>query len=216
MWVAKIKTDASKSFFGQRAIKHKITAAAYPLRSWKKGKHLFALVQGYLVGPERNKRTFLEELRKMGRLPYLEAKDNFLIAVIEDEPRAEPLYDPAIIWLKPAAISHTGYELWELASWKKEPLQRVIELAQKHLDGKLLKLTEEKVGNIGIVSILPELTGKQRRALELAVEHGYYEYPRKIEVQQLAKLMKTSYATYQAHLRKAERALVPFLFARFK
>jgi hypothetical protein len=50
---------------------------------------------------------------------------------------------------------------------------------------------------------------KQREAVELAIQHGYYDYPRKVEVQELAKMAKLAFSTYQAHLRKAERKLIP-------
>jgi hypothetical protein len=61
--------------------------------------------------------------------------------------------------------------------------------------------------------VAPKITVKQRKALELAVHGGYYDYPRKITLEDLAKQMGVSYATYQAHLRKAEQKLLPALWA---
>ena len=54
----------------------------------------------------------------------------------------------------------------------------------------------------------------QKRAVELAIEKGYYEIPRKIELKELADLMGISYSTYQVHLRKAERNLIPHFFEK--
>jgi predicted DNA binding protein len=66
------------------------------------------------------------------------------------------------------------------------------------------------------MTLHPELTDKQKTAIELAIKNGYYEYPRKIELKKLAKIMKVSYSTYQAHLRKAEKSLIPFFFEKSK
>ena len=58
----------------------------------------------------------------------------------------------------------------------------------------------------------PELTEKQKQAMNLAIKQGYYNYPRKISIEQLAKLSKLSFSTFHAHLRKAEQKLLPFFF----
>ena len=52
--------------------------------------------------------------------------------------------------------------------------------------------------------------------MNLAIKHSYYDYPRKIELEKLADIMKISYSTYQAHLRKAEKKLLPFFFESSK
>ena len=57
----------------------------------------------------------------------------------------------------------------------------------------------------------PKLSPKQKEAVELAVKEGYYNYPRKIDLEGLAKLSKVKRQTYQENLRRAEKKLVPFL-----
>ncbi len=47
-------------------------------------------------------------------------------------------------------------------------------------------------------------------AVALAAGEGYYTYPRKSDVQDLAKIAKLSFSTFQEHLRKAENKLIPF------
>ena len=61
----------------------------------------------------------------------------------------------------------------------------------------------------------PKLTNKQKQAMNLAIKHRYYDYPRKIDVQELAKLSKLSFSTFHAHLRKAEQKLLPYFFDRY-
>ncbi len=84
------------------------------------------------------------------------------------------------------------------------------------MNAKLIFIKEKQIKNISIIQQQPELTDKQKTALELAIKNGYYKYPRKIELKRLAKLMNLSYSTYQAHIRKAEQKLLPFFFDKIK
>ncbi|MBP2250079.1 hypothetical protein J2754_000376 [Halarchaeum solikamskense] len=52
------------------------------------------------------------------------------------------------------------------------------------------------------------LSPKQRAALELAVEHGYYEQPRRHSLQEIAQLVDIPTSTLQYRLTSAERHVV--------
>ena len=74
--------------------------------------------------------------------------------------------------------------------------------------------TLEKISNISFTKLLPEITKNQKEALELAINNGYYDYPKKIKMEKLAKMMKISYSTYQAHLKKAESKILPEIYKK--
>lgn len=57
-------------------------------------------------------------------------------------------------------------------------------------------------------SHLARLTGKQRKALLLAYTLGYYDVPRKISSEGLAKRLKVNKSTLVEHLRKAQRRIL--------
>jgi predicted DNA binding protein len=61
-----------------------------------------------------------------------------------------------------------------------------------------------------IYSVLPNLTDKQKQAFDLAVESGYYGYPKKVKLISLAKRVGISLSTFQFHLANAEAKLMPF------
>ena len=63
---------------------------------------------------------------------------------------------------------------------------------------------------------MPFLSKNQRKALELAFANGYYDYPRKIELKDLAKQMNLSLSTYREHLRRAEKKVMPDLIRNVK
>lgn len=62
------------------------------------------------------------------------------------------------------------------------------------------------------MKVSPELTERQRRAMELAIKNGYYDSPRKTNIKKLAKISGLSFSTFQVHLRKAEEKLIPYYF----
>ena len=76
---------------------------------------------------------------------------------------------------------------------------------------KLIYIKKTKLNNIFIPRIFPNISEKQTQALELAVKQGYYEFPRKIKLEELAKLSKVKRQTFQENLRRAERKLIPYL-----
>jgi len=60
----------------------------------------------------------------------------------------------------------------------------------------------------GVHSPLESLTEKQRTVLTSAFDHGYYDLPRKISSQELAKKLDLRDSTLIEHRRKAERRLL--------
>ncbi|KAB1190047.1 transcriptional regulator [Haloferax sp. MBLA0076] len=63
---------------------------------------------------------------------------------------------------------------------------------------------------------MPDLTGRQREALKLAYEHGYYDLPRGTGTEAIAAQMGVTRRTAEEHLRRAERkvmeSVVRYLF----
>lgn len=92
-----------------------------------------------------------------------------------------------------------------------------------HLDRFISQL--HKYGTIRLVSVqkpnqsnedlLDSLTPRQRDAILLAKNHGYYEWLRKMNASQLAEYMNITKSTLVEHLRKAENALMHQILTGF-
>jgi len=214
MWTAKISFDGKNALIGSRTFKHRINLFGFPLSYFYQKNHIMVHITGILVGSEKNKKEFIADLKKSDRTVNLEVNCDFFIGTIKEPLLAKDIYNKDIIHLAPALIDENGNEMISIGSFNKKELTKAITILEKHYKAKMHFIEERKVKNISIIKEHPELTDKQKQAIELAIKHGYYNYPRKIELEKLAKLMKISYSTYQAHLRKAEQKLIPFFFEK--
>ena len=227
MWVLKFKVFDEGNIFSSRTKKFNITIYYYPVNHYAEKNTYFFTAIGRLEGEEDNKKRFLRDLRKLKKsskhrrwVISFEVKGDFFIGITAHTRTAEmktfvhTYYNPRFVHVKPCIIYPDGWEEAEIASLRKEDFKKILHFGKRLYNLKLLMMKEKEIGNIGFLGVMPELTDKQKQALELAYKEGYYEYPRRIELKKLAKLMRISLSTYQAHLRKAEKKLLPFMIRR--
>jgi len=65
-----------------------------------------------------------------------------------------------------------------------------------------------QVEKVSVLRTVSELTLAQEKVLQMAYELGYFEIPRKITLDKLAKRLEISKATLDVMLRRAQRKLV--------
>lgn len=228
MWVAKLKGYDAGNIYASRAFKYKVSMHYYPVNHYLKKNTYYFIAVGIVQGNENSVKDFFEDLNKEKKVSKheryvvkLEVKGNFFVCITA-QTQSEELkkfvhlfYNPKFIHIKPAVIDLDGYEEWSIAALERKDIEQLVKISKKKYNGRLLMLKETKLSNIGILSVLPEITDKQKKAFLSAVENDYYEYPRKIELEKLAAINKISLSTYQAHLRKAERKLLPFIAQKY-
>lgn len=193
---------------GNLAKQFEVDIIGYPLSYTKDENYLYLTSAGYIVGPSEKIKLLINSVKDSKNVVKFEENDNFIISVTKQPLNTEPVYDLELIRPNPAYISKEGYHIWEVASWEREKLNKIISFAQKNYGAEVLKLKEEKIKNISLFSTFPLLTDNQKLAFEIACSNNYYDYPRSIKLTDLAKIMGVSYSTYQEHLRKAERKLL--------
>ncbi|MBS3072159.1 helix-turn-helix domain-containing protein [Candidatus Pacearchaeota archaeon] len=212
MWVLRLRLEAKNQFLGSLAVKHKVSMTGYPLSYYKDKNWLYLITAGFLFGDELNKKALLKEVRKEKELVNMEVNGDFVISITKQPLFTEPVYNPRIIRPNPVIIHKGGYHIWELASFDKVLLVKILDFAENKLGGKIISFKQEKVFNISFTKIIPELTKKQKLALEIAINKGYYNYPKGVKMEDLARTMKISYSTFQAHLKKAEGKIMPSIY----
>lgn len=222
MWTLKIKVREKWNVYNGRTSKFKVKLYCYSQNHYEEKGKLYFIASGIIQGDEKQKRSFFLDLKKDKKIVSLEWNRDFFVAIYSEDKtslRSEAVkiaYNPRLIFIKPIIIDEEGWEEWEVASTKREDLEAFINYAEKmkNVESEFFYLKDKKIINLLIYAMVPKLTEKQKNALILAVENGYYGYPRKIKLVQLAKQMKVSLSTYQFHLAKAEAKLMPFLAKR--
>ena len=90
---------------------------------------------------------------------------------------------------------------WTLAFNKREALTELLDRMKKEqVDVKILKLSS--------VADVENLTSHQRSLVEMALEEGFFDYPRRITLRELSKKMGISASTASEVLRRAERKIL--------
>lgn len=207
-----LKLESKGQLLGSMAMKHKVSMTGYPFSYWKDKNNLYLITAGFAFGEDKNIKAMFKDLKSNKDVINIEKAGDFAIIVTKQPLFTEPVYNPTIIRPKPAIIHKEGYHIWDLASFDRHVLEKVLEFAEKHLGAKVVKFKDEKITNISFTKVMPELTGNQKKALEIAINNGYYDYPKKVKMEKLASIMGIAYSTFQAHLKKAEGKIVPEVY----
>lgn len=218
MWILKFKAKEEWNIYNSRTIKFSVKLQFYSRNYYVEGKKIYFINSGIVFGEEKNKKSFFRDLKKDSKIKELEINNDFFISVYSESvtsSRVEALktvYNQKIIFLKPAIINVDGWEEWEIASFNRGDLEKILKIVEDvgKENFKLIYFKEQKAKNIMMQSLAPNLSSQQKKAFDLAVQESYYGHPRKIKLIDLAKKMKISLSTFQFHLAKAEAKLMPF------
>jgi len=216
MWIAKFKLMDDKDIYSPLCKKYKIDFFAVPYTQFTKDKKINLLVGGVISGSEENKKQFVVGLKNDPRVKSVERYHDFILVHAqhqlsrETEAEIKIFYNPQYIRTKPIHVAIDGWEYWEVASLNREELNKLIHVAIKYYGGELFSIKKEILKSVTSLETTPHLTAKQLEAIKLAYKEGYYNYPRRLTIPQLAKSVKRSYSTFQENLRKAENKLIDY------
>lgn len=217
MWIAKLRLKHD-CMIGNRCEKYNVSAIGVPLDVFKEENKYYYSHFNTLVGDKENVEAFVKDLRNDKKVGSVEFEGNtlfFLVALPVQKKIPTANYHGRIFFSRPVIVDNKGYEHWEIGSWKKEYLTEFISSTKKETHNleefKIIKIEKTKLTDVYFPHIMPNLTKGQKEAITLAHKYGYYDYPRKIELKDLAKISKMSISTYREHLRKAEKKLMPDL-----
>ena len=112
-------------------------------------------------------------------------------------------FDLDIIWDTPSIFKRDKMVLSVIGS--EENLKKFLEVIKNLGEIKSVSFTKAMFNEQSILSCLTE---KQKEILIAAKKNGYYNYPRKINSQELSEKVGLSKPTVVQHLRKAEVRLV--------
>ncbi len=218
MWVAKFKLKDDEDIYSHLCKKYKVEFFAVPYTTFIKNKKIHLLVGGVISGSEENIKKFIQGVKKDKRVKTVEQHHDFIFVhaqhPISRETKAEIriFYNPQYIRAKPIHVASDGWEYWEVACLDRKELNKLLRASTKYYHGELFSIKNEKLKSVTSLELTPSLTKKQLEAILIAFKRGYYNYPRKLTIPELAKTIKKSYSTFQENLRKAENKIVEHFF----
>ena len=122
--------------------------------------------------------------------------------------------------IEPIMYKH-GWEWYRILAFRQKDVKELFLELAKFANVQLVsrRTLEETAVRESLVlsprSLLGELTKKQSHALMTAIARGYYEIPKKLSTDDIAKSLDLPRTTYEEHLRKAEskvmKAMAPIL-----
>lgn len=156
----------------------------------------------------------LRDIERMEVLSVLKSEGNKHTALIRkrevpDERGDYKDLDLDLIWTRPSIISKNKITVSCIGSHESQT--KFIEIVKEHI-GTITNMTFVK-GVYQNQDLLKILTDKQREVLTAANKYGYYEHPKKINGDDLAKKIKLSKSTMMEHLRKAEKRIMSNIFS---
>ncbi|MBN2599476.1 MAG: helix-turn-helix domain-containing protein [Candidatus Thermoplasmatota archaeon] len=147
-----------------------------------------------VLSQEKNRYICLIKTRAMGKVSTMLGLDH---TQLEQE------YSYDLVWDTPTIFTHDKLLCSVIGT--EENLQRFLHSIR--FAGKIKQVSFTKA-TYAEDSLLSNLTKRQREVLIAANKYGYYEYPRKITSEQLARRVGLSKPTVVQHLRKAEVRLI--------
>lgn len=219
MWITKLKLKHADCPIVNRCEKFNVIVLSYP-STWyeKKGKKFATTTCYFQSNDEKQKNKFIDDLKADRRISNLEVSGDVFTYEINLGKEGEHVmlyHTKQIIFVKPTVNHYDGHEYWEVASWKREELEGFIKSLKSHMDVcEILKMKNSPLTDVYFPNVMPKLSKCQKTAIELAYGNGYYSYPKKITLEQLAKIAKVGVSTFQEHLRKAELKLLPVIIGQ--
>lgn len=200
---------------------------------WHKGSPLLPLSEKMDVHMfSQYLNTFEENGKpKIMRMAFFWGKDKEkAIAELYDHPDSEIVYregdqlfftqnatrsfhsivsDKTVFLLGPV-VEEKGFQWWKVGSNKKTNLMKFFSKIKNQKGFATIELVSIKDQKIGLMTFsrIPELDNRDLEWWKTALGQGYYQYPRKISLEQLAQKLGVPYTTLKDHLRKTENTLM--------
>lgn len=216
MWHLKFRYRHTDCIVVPLLEKHSLTIQLFHIGRYTKGDYIYVTFIQILNGALEGISKYARDLQKNKKILRLERLNENTFMTLAKHKREIELYgsayDPQFISATPSYWDEKGFEVHELISWEKKPLQEHIRILKRNKTTEyfeLLSFTEKKLDNIYTMNLFPKLAPKQEKAIKLAFTKGYYEFPRRISLDKLAKLVGVAKPTFRENLRKAEAKLIP-------
>jgi predicted DNA binding protein len=108
-------------------------------------------------------------------------------------------------FLVSASTAPDGWIEWKLIMDEKVQLQKLVEtLTEKGIESRLILIQP--------IDDKEALTARQERIIKTALERGYYDFPKRIGIRELARIFDISTASVSETLRRGQKKIIEKYF----
>ncbi|MDO8628116.1 MAG: helix-turn-helix domain-containing protein [Candidatus Diapherotrites archaeon] len=213
MWILKLKYWHENSYALEYAKKFNIVFTSFPINHYKKGKFVCFDFVHYVLGSEENKKAYFAAVKKNPKITNFESYGDFYVYTHKSSAKShlQLFISPEIMFIKPLTVYPQGYQTVTFGAWKKESLTKMLKKMKKFVHYEVESIVQEPLKDFFIPHAVPSLPEKQKELIRYAFEQGYYEFPKKANIKELAKRKGLSASTFTENLRKAEQKIIPFV-----
>jgi len=158
-----------------------------------------------IAGPEEIMAEVLEDIKKNPLVTKVETtiteRGKVIGAVTTARCEICRILTDSDVFLISAESKGSGKVEWTLVVSDKNVLKNIFDhLKSKGVEGELVKLTK--------IDDKESLTERQDKITHVAFERGYFDYPKRISLRELARMFEVSPSTLSEILRKGQRKIV--------
>ncbi len=213
MFLAKLKLCHDDCPIVNRCVRFGTDVVSYPGHHYTKdGRQYVTTFCKFRDADEETRKKYLADLRTDPQCTRLDVwGTNFLYEYDLGEGGEHVMlyYTAAMTFTEPTLNSQDGHEYWGVAATGKETIGEFFRQLKKHMDvAKIVHIREERDMDFAFPLVTQRLSKTQKKVLKLALEKGYYNFPRRCKLADIARASGTSIATVQEHLRKAEAKIL--------
>jgi hypothetical protein len=207
MWIGEFKLQRERSVLIKSTANYDVAIASYYLNVFKHDGKAYVNKVSLISGPDKKEYMKLALKAMGGKVRTVEGNQIFYQHEGIDAFNAQVM-NSEVIFTKPI-IGKGGFEYWTIASWEKKHIHDLAKRIAKMNGVKIwvLAIKQEPL-DIFTSNVFEHMTGKQIDAIKKASASGYFDFPRKISLEELAKNEGVDESTFREHLRKAEGAIV--------
>jgi predicted DNA binding protein len=180
----------------------------YPINNYVKGKYIYITAIHMIDGEKQNVEKYIKHLTKIS-IKVEKISENTVLTLANKDKNKEyytTLYRP--IYFFPNPIIHDkNIEQGEIFSWERKNLENLLKVLSEGKETeyfRLLHLRNKKINNIFLMNTIEQITERQRKIFEFAHNNGYYSFPRRVNLNNIAEKFKIRKSTCHEILRRAE------------
>lgn len=197
MWNISFRLKSSKNSLSFKLNQYNIIAHTYVNKTEEKNPHFYQTL--ILNGDQNQIKRFLSTLEDdsySGNIVQLEKNDTDFIKTIPEE----------FFMLKPI-IYKDGYEYWSLSDFSKKSITQFAKELKSFKDVDDI-IVQNSHSDQFLYQTIDKISDKSITAFNIAKSEGYYEFPRKIQLDDLAKKYNIPRTTFLTRLRIAEKKIL--------